>query len=138
MLCALHQSVFCGVSVVPRPLLSYAHDLHTIVRGRPWRWRLSSDNRQPQIGFYILLLHTLCSLQSAAVTPRTQQRSLLLVCTSTYVRACNTFDRFSAVRYMWVPGSRPNLLSIIVDGRTRGIVRTDPIQRPGVSSTLPS
>ena len=30
------------------------------------------------------------------------------------------------------------LLSIIVDGRPRGIVRTDPIPKPGVSSTLPS
>ena len=27
---------------------------------------------------------------------------------------------------------------IIVDGRSRGIVRTDPIPKPGVSSTLPS
>ena len=30
------------------------------------------------------------------------------------------------------------LLSIIVDGRSRGIVRTDPVPKPGVSSTLPS
>ena len=31
-----------------------------------------------------------------------------------------------------------SLLSIIVDGGSRGIVRTDPITKPGVSSTLPS
>ena len=30
------------------------------------------------------------------------------------------------------------LLSIILDGRSRGIVRTDPVLKPGVSSTLPS
>ena len=29
-------------------------------------------------------------------------------------------------------------LYIIFDGRSRGIVRTDPIPKPGVSSTLPS
>ena len=33
---------------------------------------------------------------------------------------------------------RRSLLSIIVDGRSRGIVRTDPIPKPDVSSTLPS
>ena len=31
-----------------------------------------------------------------------------------------------------------SLLYIFVDGRSRGIVRTDPIAKPGVSSTLPS
>ena len=30
-----------------------------------------------------------------------------------------------------------NLLSIVVDGRSREIVGTDPIPKPGVSSTLP-